>query len=261
MLFINTRPHDRAQPLSTALEQAAIQVFDYPLLVLTAKPLTAQLKQHYAQLPQIQAIVVVSPTAVEIGMRYLQACKVELSTLRHVQWIAVGKTTAQALAHYGIDALVPTLESSEGMLQLPLFQQDLQRIAFWRGEGGRQFMMQHCQQQGMTIFNFILYVRALPMSAQQNLPRLLQQMQQSRAVVVAISSEASWNYWSDLMQQDHLRLWQACHYLVLGPRLYHRLISDRTNLQCDYTVTELADLSTSSIVQTIQGLSQFLRNV
>ena len=41
---------------------------------------------------------------------------------RQIQWIAVGETTAQALATYGISAEVPLVETSEGMLQLPMLK-------------------------------------------------------------------------------------------------------------------------------------------
>ena len=47
--------------------------------------------QLYQQLEQVQVIVVVSPTAVEIGMRYLQQAGITLEQLAHIQWIAVGK--------------------------------------------------------------------------------------------------------------------------------------------------------------------------
>ncbi len=49
--------------------------------------------------------------------------------------------TAQALAQYGISAEVPKVETSEGMLQLPVLQtlNSGQCLAFWRGEGGRMF--------------------------------------------------------------------------------------------------------------------------
>ncbi len=66
----------------------------------------------FQRLPEVQCIVVVSPTAVSIGMQYLQQSGVLLAQLQHIQWIAVGKTTADCLAEYGIDALIPEVETS-----------------------------------------------------------------------------------------------------------------------------------------------------
>ncbi|MDW7640755.1 uroporphyrinogen-III synthase, partial [Klebsiella pneumoniae] len=74
-----------------------------------------------------------------------------LDDLKHIQWIAVGQATANRLHDYGIEAHVPEVETSEGMLNLPLLHhmQKSGSVAFWRGEGGRQFMMETLQQQGI----------------------------------------------------------------------------------------------------------------
>ena len=105
MLFINTRPQDRAENLSHALRMAQIEVLDLPLLELVAQPWLDSLSELYQRLPSTQVIVVVSPTAVEIGMDYLLTkASLSLEAIRHIQWIAVGETTAQALAQYGITA-------------------------------------------------------------------------------------------------------------------------------------------------------------
>jgi uroporphyrinogen-III synthase len=37
-------------------------------------------------------------------------------SLKHIQWIAVGQATANRLHEYGIEAHVPDVETSEGML-------------------------------------------------------------------------------------------------------------------------------------------------
>ena len=43
MLFINTRPQDRAEALTQALQQQHIEVIDLPLLQLSAQPWSEQL--------------------------------------------------------------------------------------------------------------------------------------------------------------------------------------------------------------------------
>lgn len=71
MLFINTRPDSRAAQLTEALQNEGYQVESLPLLELVAKPFSEHLLQLYQQLIRAQAIVVVSPTAVEVGVEYL----------------------------------------------------------------------------------------------------------------------------------------------------------------------------------------------
>ena len=114
-----------------------------PLLELLPRAWSHDLERLYQQLVYTQVIVVVIPSAVQFGMAHLLQSGLTVSDLQHIQWIAVGQKTAQALAEYGLDSVVPEVERSEGMLQLPVLQNLASdaSIAFWRGEGGRQFMM------------------------------------------------------------------------------------------------------------------------
>lgn len=90
------------------------------------------------------------------------------------------------------------METSEGMLSLPLFNQvkELKRIAFWRGEGGRQFMMQQCQARHIDVLNFILYDRAFPQQTQAQFLDFVNKIEQfEKPYWSCISSEASWHNW------------------------------------------------------------------
>ncbi len=252
MLFINTRPQDRAQELSHALRMAHIDVLDLPLLELLPRAWSTDLSELYHQLPKAQVIVVVSPTAVQIGMEYLKLSGIKLDQLEHVQWIAVGERTAQALAQYGISAEVPKVETSEGMLELPVLQtlDAGQCLAFWRGEGGRLFMMDQLKQRGMHILNFILYERRWPVFAQQYLDNILYLLEKKEQYAMVVSSEASWLNWIQLMQNQK-RVIAKGHYLVLGERLYQVVSDYKKNQATCFNITRLPDLSTDSILQKL----------
>ena len=251
MLFINTRPSDRASSLTQALTEAGYQVESLPLLELVAESFSEALQQLYQQLEQVQVIVVVSPTAVEIGMRYLQHAGITLERLAHIQWIAVGKTTAQALAKFNIKSDAPEIENSEGMLQLPILRQHphLSRIAFWRGQGGRQFMMQQLQQQGVEILNFVLYRRQCPIQSITLFPKILKKIMPSQPVMVLISSEASWNYWQQLCGQNPVQAQWV--YLVLGERVVKILENTATRTGKAFNIIPLENLSASGMIQRI----------
>ncbi|MEB3754460.1 uroporphyrinogen-III synthase [Acinetobacter sp. MD2(2019)] len=243
MLLINTRPAHRAQALSAPLREFALEVLDLPLLELRPVAWNATLLRQYQQLLHAQIIVVVSPTAAEIGLAYLKQSGLSLAELAHVQWIAVGAATAEYLAQHQIHAHVPEVETSEGMLSLPILQQStVQSVAFWRGEGGRQFMMQQLQQQGIQLLNFVLYTRHCPdktaVMFQQQLPYL---QHSKKKIYVCISSEASWLNWQALCQNAP-ELLKKCHYLALGERLY-RLILTTQNLDGQAQVTAFARLA------------------
>ena len=255
MLFINTRPQARAQELSLALAQADIQVLDVPLLELEACAWSTDLQGLYQQLPKVSCVVVVSPSAVEFGMAGLQRSGLTLLDLQTLQWIAVGEKTAQALAGYGIQSYVPEVETSEGMLQIPLLQHlsSSSCIAFWRGQGGRQFMMETLQQQGVSILNFILYQRRCPMQTMQNFEQVVAQLQQHQSYSVLISSEASWLNWLALMQ-SHQRLFTHGHFMVLGERLFQLLLKAQKQQHLEFHLHLLSDLSTETILQCLRAM-------
>ncbi|TCM71095.1 uroporphyrinogen-III synthase [Acinetobacter calcoaceticus] len=260
MLFINTRPTERASALTQHLSLAGFEVVDLPLLALRPMELSEQLQLQFQQLFDVQVIVVVSPTAVEIGLKYLTQSAIQLSQLAHVQWVAVGKTTAAALADHGIQALIPEVETSEGMLHLPIFSQrdDLEKVAFWRGEGGRQFMMQQCLAQQIKVLNFVLYQRYCPEASFDQFIDLLRIAKAKYPHFwMCVSSEASWKHWLILCKQQKSFLEQG-HYLVLGERLYQILRADQKSNDLQLNVSLLENLGVNTVLQTIQRLQRSL---
>lgn len=258
MQFINTRPVERAQALTQCLRQAGIDVVELPLLELVARPCSTQLQTLYRQLVDVQVIVVVSPTAVQLGMQQLQQSGLQLAQLQHIKWVAVGQTTAQLLQEYGVESSVPEVETSEGMLSLPIFQnnKDLKKIAFWRGEGGRQFMMQQCLVDQLEVLNFVLYERQLPQQTWAKYQTLLSaHTKDPQSYIHCVSSEASWLNWLVLNQQ-HPELINQCQYLVLGERLYQILQEyKKKNAMC-FNISTLENLKVSTVLQHVMQLQR-----
>ncbi|MGE8539030.1 MAG: uroporphyrinogen-III synthase [Acinetobacter sp.] len=258
MLLINTRPSDRAMSLTRQLQAAQVSVLELPLLELHAVPYSDELSSLYRQLAQSRIIVVVSPTAAQIGMQYLQQAGISLSSLVHVDWVAVGKATEQALASYGIQSHVPEVETSEGMLQLPVLVQlpAESGVAFWRGEGGRQFMMDHLRASHIRVLNFILYRRQCPAGTATILAENLAVLQAQQRFAVLISSEASWLNWLTLIQQDADLMHQA-RYLVLGSRLAAILGEYQQQHSAAFQFVQIDDLEANTI---LQKMGQILGN-
>lgn len=260
MLFINTRPKERASALTQHLSLAGFEVVELPLLALKPVEFSQQLQQLFHQLLTVQVIVVVSPTAVEVGLKYLIQSGIQLAQLAHVTWIAVGKTTASALADHGIQANVPEIETSEGMLHLPIFKQreDLEKIAFWRGEGGRQFMMQQCLAQQREVLNLVLYQRYCPEQTFDQFLNLLNMPRTGSPLFwMCVSSEASWKHWLNLCERQMSFLEQG-HYLVLGERLDQILRADQKIKNLHLNFSRLENLGVNTVLQTIQQLQRSL---
>lgn len=252
MYFINTRPKDRAEELTLALSHYSVQVIDLPLLELTARPLSEELIHLYELLRNTQVLVVVSPTAVEIGMKYLAQLGIELDSLQYIRWVAVGDKTAACLKKYQIESFVPRVETSEGMLNLPILNQlnSGDRVAFWRGKGGRQFMMQQLLDRGIDVLNFVLYERRYPLQSNNNLHEITLLLQQEQTYIILISSEASWLNWLRLMQSD-VTLLNKAQYWVLGDRLFQILHDYKKQNNFDFQIIKLINLRIESIVQHV----------
>lgn len=253
MLFINTRPQERAVELTQHLQFAGYQVVELPVLELKPEPYSDQLQQLYRRLPEAEVIVVVSPIAVQVGMQYLQRSQISLQQLAHVQWVAVGQTTAKALRLYGIRSTVPEIENSEGMLSLPMFQHSrLQTVAFWRGHGGRQLMMQQCQAQHVEVLNFVLYDRSCPEQAAARFKQLMLDDQlRQRPFISLVSSEAGWKNWIALCQNNMDFLNQG-HYLVLGDRLYQLLNKYKAENGFWFSVSQVNHLQPDEILRQLK---------
>lgn len=246
--FVNTRPADRAAPLTTYLSQAGYQVSHLPLLELVPEPFDSKLKQQLRQIEQADIVVVVSPIAVELGLMYLAQLNIHVNQLK-CQWVAVGQGTAEVLFHAGIKAVVPRLETSEGMLALDLFQHTprLLNVMFWRGHGGRKMMIQTLQSQQHQTISINLYCRQLPKLSEQLYQALLNQQPD----VLLISSGASWQNWLDLGQKYQSIM--PAYILVLGERVYQMIKKSLANY-LKTKVILLEDLQPPRILSTLQQL-------
>lgn len=261
--LINTRPVERATALSESLQALGYSVYELPLLSLEAIALDAELHAQFAQFKDAEIVVVVSPIAVELGMQYASQCNILLAELQNKQWIAVGQSTQKALAKYKIDSQCPTVETSEGMLQLPILNDLISaqssnsqhtksvRIAFWRGIGGRTLMMDELIAQGCTVLNILLYRRAMPNYTIEGLKQLAQQL----PATILISSEQSWKNWQQLTTQlvEHAivskDIFSENQYVVLGDRVSQVL---RDDLFPDYRLQD--NLVDSAQILTVQHL-------
>lgn len=245
MQFVNTRPSNRAKPLTLALQQAGYEVLEAPLLMLEALDRSLLLEQQYVDFEQAEYVVVVSPTAAELGLKHYFALGYSEQLLLSKTWIAVGRATQQYLAKYQINSLVPDVETSEGMLNLSIFQQmNAVKIAFWRGIGGRTFMMEQLSQQGCTVINMLLYQRGLPHQSEM----LFQQVENN--AVILISSEESWNNWCTLAIKYQKQLMQY-HYIVLGERVSQVLQQYFYNSK-SIRITTIYDLTAFTIIHQLK---------
>ena len=201
-VVINTRPVERAAPLTAHLQAAGFSVVDIPMLALQPRAVTESdisiMRQWLAG--DYQALVIVSPTAAASGLavwQELRALQDDLqsdlqdkggavncnkqhkneqqnnqssrSTIKapsHI--IAVGQATAAVLADERLsiryEVLQPTLANNEGMLAMPEIDllQAGDKLLVWRGLGGRRLLVDTLHARGVHIDSIAWYERIMP---------------------------------------------------------------------------------------------------
>ena len=226
-VVINTRPVERAAPLTQYLQAAGLSVVEIPMLTLQPRPITdadmALMRQWFAG--DYQALVIVSPTAAAAGLAVWQALAREhhgqhserngdkqknasqnnesqktterqnLSAPSHL--IAVGEATAAVLNEEKIKAasyhvLQPRVANNEGMLAMPEIDslQAGDKLLVWRGLGGRRLLVNTLQARGVHIDSIAWYERIMPHEACRQYNQWLQQFSTVAPVPSPLSSEA-----------------------------------------------------------------------
>ncbi len=148
-----TRPAARAQGLAALIERAGGRALLFPAIEIEdlAEPLPPLEGLDYA--------LFVSPTAVERAFRRVPEWPLKL------RFAAVGRGTARELARRGIaPVLAPERGAdSEALLALPAMHEvSGQRIAIFRGEGGRELLGETLGARGAHVQYVECYRRVLP---------------------------------------------------------------------------------------------------
>ena len=237
-VVINTRPVERAAPLTQHLQAAGMSVIDMPMLTLESRATTEQdmglMRQWFAG--DYQALVIVSPTAAASGLAVWQALENERqaqksernvsehkeSELKDVKvpshLIAVGEATAAVLKDCKLDAasyqvLQPLIANNEGMLAMPEIEslQAGDKLLVWRGLGGRRLLVDTLQARGVHIDSIAWYERKMPSDAMAQYEEWQTQflsqpsLQQTTSVaqpkpIVIVSSGTAFEHWETVVK-------------------------------------------------------------
>ena len=235
---INTRPVERAAPLTRHLQQAGLTVVGIPMLALEAcasSDTDMRLMRQWLA-GEYQALVIVSPTAAASGLAIWQLLERErqansatdkeakgtegssrlLAAPSHL--IAVGEATAAVLneaklpfASYQV--LQPAIANNEGMLAMPEIDslQAGDKLLVWRGLGGRRLLVDRLQARGVHIDSIAWYERKMPINAMaqyqqwrqdfnnKNAPTGITASQQAKPIVI-VSSGTAFEHWESIVQ-------------------------------------------------------------
>ncbi|MGP9544012.1 uroporphyrinogen-III synthase [Psychrobacter sp. AOP7-B1-25] len=236
-IVINTRPVERASPLTQHLQAAGLTVVELPMLTLRPRPTTdldiALMRQWLAG--EYKALVIVSPTAATSGLAAWQSLdhekrkyKAKDSNGKYVQrlseglslpspLVAVGEATAAEFSQVNIDTtdyqiLQPETANNEGMLAMPEIDslQAGDKLLIWRGLGGRRLLVDTLQARGVHIDSIAWYERTMPIDAKAQYKQwqrtylthhttLDTALSQQTKPIVVISSAAAFEHWSNIV--------------------------------------------------------------
>ncbi|MBS03788.1 MAG: uroporphyrinogen-III synthase [Gammaproteobacteria bacterium] len=155
---IVTRPEPDNALLCAALIEGGYTPVALPLMQITPKGLDPAARQLIADLDLFDVVICTSGHAARLAAEAIDRVWPQLPVAP--AWYAVGQRTARVLAGYGIEAIVPARETSEGLLGLDALQAlGGCRCLILRGEGGRDHLRVSLVHRGARVDTLELYVR------------------------------------------------------------------------------------------------------
>ncbi len=133
-----TRPRTASSTLAQQLRQYGAQVTELPAIAIESLPDTAALHRQLQTLHTIHWIAFTSPTAVSLFFDHLKSQRIDVRTLTHMQFAAVGPATQAAIEAYGIfTAYTPPTYNAHALLQgLAKIVQPNQTVLLPRAQAG-----------------------------------------------------------------------------------------------------------------------------
>ncbi|HJV93198.1 MAG TPA: uroporphyrinogen-III synthase, partial [Azonexus sp.] len=162
--IVVTRPLAQAGPLAQAIEAAGGRPLIFPLLEIFPAPDPQPLAAAVDRLGDYALAVFISPNAVDHALPAILARGPWPESLRPA---AVGQGTVKALLAHGVAGCIAPTErfDSETLLALPQLAEEAvagQRVAIFRGDGGRELLADTLRQRGATVDCVTCYRRSGP---------------------------------------------------------------------------------------------------
>lgn len=216
--IVVTRPAAQAGPLAEAIAAAGGEPLLFPLLDIAPAADPQPLAAAAERLTTYSWAVFVSPNAVDHALPTL---------LAHGPWppdlrpATVGPGTARTLAERGIgDCLVPSKRfDSEALLALPELAAERvagQRVAIFRGDGGRELLADTLRARGAIVDCIACYRRLPPAGGSQP---LLAAWRAGLLDALTVSSSEGLRYLLDLLDDEGRRWLRATPLFVPHARI------------------------------------------
>ncbi|WP_265947374.1 uroporphyrinogen-III synthase [Dechloromonas sp. A34] len=205
--IVVTRPLAQAGPLAQAIEAAGGKPLIFPLLEIFPASDPQPLAAAVDRLGDYALAVFISPNAVDHALPAILARGAWPASL---QPAAVGQGTVKALLAHGVAGCIAPTErfDSETLLALPALAKEAvvgQRVAIFRGDGGRELLADTLRERGATVDCITCYRRSGP---SDGVAPLLRAWRAGQLDALTVSSSEGLRHLLDLLDgegRDFLR--------------------------------------------------------
>ncbi len=215
LVCLVTRPAHQVGLLNKLLQQANIDVINFPTIAITAAESTASLKKLQEDIGQFDFALFVSRNAVDFAFKYLDAKALPDS----LQLGVIGKGTWLSLQNQGIESKLIPADSynSEGLLASSSLQQVKGKsIIIFRGQQGRNLLGDTLRERGARVHYQEVYQRVLPDYPADRLEKLTNS--QFPHLAVFTSAEGLSNCFKLVSEQIALKL-RLIPWLLISERM------------------------------------------
>lgn len=238
---LNTRPAHQASALTRRLQAEGARVTELPLIHIAPLALAPEQQRLLLDLDRYDAVFAVSANAARRGL--------DAAADYWPQWphrlpaFAVGERTAQVLRDAGLTVHLPLRPDSEGLLAMRELQQVQGRhFLLFRGEGGRELLVETLRERGAHIDVMELYRRELPAGATTQW-QALASGELPQAVI--LTSPDALRHWRQVAGERALDL---C-WVVVSPRM--RSLAEAAGAQ----VIEAAAADEDSLLRALASIA------
>lgn len=215
--IVVTRPRAQASNLADLIVGEGGEALLFPLLEIAPATDPAPLQAAIVALDSCSLAIFVSPNAVACSLPVLLAGGAWPPGLRTV---AIGPGTVASLASYGVvDTLAPVARfDSEAVLELPELQSTAvagRRVQIFRGNGGRELLVDTLRERGAEVDCVSCYQRIKPATAAP----LVALWQRDQLDALTISSSEGLRNLIDLLDQRARAFLSRTPVFVPHPRI------------------------------------------
>ena len=205
--IVVTRPAQQSGPLAERISAAGGHPILFPVLEIIDTPDLQPLIDVSARLEDYQLAVFISPNAVVRTMSQVLPRRIWPARLRVA---AIGKGSVRELERFGVTGVIAPARyfDSEHLLELPELQTVAgQRVAIFRGDGGRELLGDTLAARGARVDYIECYRRTRPDA--DAAPLLQAWAGDALHAVTITSSEGMRNLFAMVGQSGQLRLQQT----------------------------------------------------